>query len=189
MEKALIAVESGMSIRRAAELHGIPRSTLHDHVSGRVKDLSRPGPQPYLSSSEDELVVFLLKCAKMGYPHTRQQILAIVQQILDDKGVVALVTNGWWERFRKRNPCLTLRTAVPLSYVRAIAQDEVVIRRYYDLLEETLVEHGILNDPTKIFNCDETGMPLSPKPLKIICKKVIKILRVSREIPGIKFLC
>ncbi len=55
--------------------------------------------------------------------------------------------------------------------MRAIAQDEVVIRRYYDLLEETLVEHGILNDPTKIFNCDETGMPLSPKPLKIICKK------------------
>ncbi len=171
MEKAVVAVENGMSIRKASELHGVPRSTLHDHVSGKVTSLCKPGPQPYLSTSkEEELVVFLLKCAKMGYPHTRQQILAIVQQILDHKGVAGSVTNGWWERFRKRNPSLTLRTAVPLSYVRAIAQDQFVIKRYYDLLEDTLVEHDLLNDPIRIFNCDETGLPLSPKPLKVICE-------------------
>ena len=171
MEKALVAVERGMSIRKAAELHGVPRSTLHDHVSGKVASICKPGPQPYLSTSEEEeLVVFLLKCAKMGYPHTRQQILAIVQQILDYKGISTSLTNGWWERFRKRNPCLTLRTAVPLSYVRAIAQDKVVIERYYDLLEDTLIDHGLLNDPIRIFNCDETGLPLSPKPLKVVCE-------------------
>ncbi len=34
MVKAMTAVEMGMSIRRASELHGVPRSTLHDRVSG-----------------------------------------------------------------------------------------------------------------------------------------------------------
>ena len=70
-------------------------------------------------------------------------------------------------RFRKCHPYLTLRTAAPLSYVRAMAQDEEAIGRYY---ESTLTENGLLDDPTKLFNCDETGMPLNPKPLKTVCK-------------------
>ena len=44
LEKAIIAVEKGTSIRRAAEMHGIPRSTLHDHISGRLIDISMPNP-------------------------------------------------------------------------------------------------------------------------------------------------
>ena len=36
MEHALKAVGGGMSIRRAAEEYGVPRSTLHDRVTGRV---------------------------------------------------------------------------------------------------------------------------------------------------------
>ena len=123
LEAAIIAIERGISIRRAAEMYVIPRSTLHDHVSGRVELHTKPGPSPYLSANEEEeLAAFLIKCAKMGYPHTRQQILGIVEWILDSKQIDVVVTHGWWERFRKRHPYLTLRTAAPLSYVRAMAQ-------------------------------------------------------------------
>ena len=44
----------------------------------------------------------------------------------------------------------------------------LVVTMHY--LESTLTENGLLDDPTKLFNCDETGMPLNPKPLKTVCK-------------------
>ena len=155
-------------------MYAIPRSTLHDHVSSRIKN-QKQGPQAYLSpSEEEELAKFLLKCAKMGYPHTCQQILGLVQHIVDNKGMSVVVTRGWWDRFRQRHPHLTLRTTVPLSYVRVIAQDEEVIASYFDLLENTLVQNNILDSPSKIYNCDETGMPLNPKPLKGVCQKGMK---------------
>ena len=106
----------------------------------------------------------------MGYLHTCQQILGIVQWTLDSKQIDVVVTHDWWERFRKRHLYLTLQTAVPLSYVSSMAQDEEAIGRYYALLESTLTENGLLDHPTKLFNCDETGMPLNPKPLKTVCK-------------------
>ena len=60
--------------------------------------------------------------------------------------------------------------AVPLSYGRAIATNPDVLNRYFDMLEETLETNGILDDPSRIFNCDETLLPLSPKCLKIVDK-------------------
>ena len=175
LEKAIIAVEKGTSIRRAAEMHGIPRSTLHDHISGRVDRYqhAKPGPSPYLSEQEEEeLANFLVRCAEMGYPHTRQQVIGIAQQIVSAKRTCrdVVVTLGWWERFRQRHPSLTLRSAVPLSYIRAMAQDQESINHYYNLLEDTLTQNDLLDNPTQLFNCDETGMPLSPKPLKTVFK-------------------
>ena len=118
-------------------MYGIPRSTLHDHVSGRVTH-SKPGPKPYLSLEEEELANFLLKCARIGYPKTREQVLALVQDIVSCRRPEVLVTNGWWERFTKRHPYVTLKSAVPFSYVRAMAQVESSIEAYYNLLETTL---------------------------------------------------
>ena len=43
-----------------------------------------------------------------------------------------------------------------------------VINNYFDLLENTLVNNGILNDSHCIYDCDETGLPLNPKPLKVV---------------------
>ena len=169
MEKAVTAVEQGMSIRRAAESFAVPRSTLHDRTSGKIRMDSRSGRKPYLTvEEEEELVCFLLRCAKIGYAHTRKQVLVLVQQILESKGIDVRVSSGWWERFCQRHPNLSLRTAVPLSLSRAMATDENVINRYYDLLEETLRANDIFNDPRRIYNCDETGVPLNPKPLKVI---------------------
>lgn len=172
---AIAAVEKGTSIRGAAEMYGIPQATLHDHISGRVRG-SKPGPTPYLTTEEEEeLASFLIRCAKIGYPHTRQQVMATIQEIVNFKPQFHdVITNGWWERFKQRHSYLTLRTAIPLSYVRAMAQDQESLDRYYDLLESTLKENDIFNRPTNLFNCDETGMPLNPKPLKTVSERGAK---------------
>ena len=55
---------------RQQSWYGVPRSTLQDRVSGRVELGCKPGKKPYLTIEEEEEVVsFLLKCAKIGYAH------------------------------------------------------------------------------------------------------------------------
>ena len=168
----MTAVErEGASLRQASEMFAIPRSTLHDHVSGRIEHGALPGPNPYLTKEEEkELVSFLVRSAGIGYPHTRYQIMAIVQEMLEGKGIQACISDGWWQRFRQRNPEITLRVAAPLSFARAMATDRDTLNSYYDLLEDTLKENGIYNNASRIFNCNETGMPLNPPSPKVVHK-------------------
>jgi len=116
MQRAVAAVEKqGESLRHASEKYGVPRSTLHDHITGKVEHGSKPGQGSYLSSAEEEIVSFLIKCGRIGYPHTCKQIMALVQAIVKAKGIETTISDGWWERF-KRHPNLTLRIAAPLSF-------------------------------------------------------------------------
>ena len=46
-----------------------------------------------------------------------------------------------------------------------------VIFRYYDMLEEVMDECGVRNNPTAIYNCDETGLPLDYVPQKVVAGK------------------
>ena len=158
MANAVEAVRRGETIRRAAELYNIPRSTLSDKVLGKVPLKARSGPPTYLSTDEEEeLTSFLLQMAKIGYQNTRKQVIALVQQIVDSKGISTVVTNGWWERYVHRHPQITLRVAVPLSIARAMASDKDVLDPYFNMLEDCLNSNGIMNKPARIFNCDETG--------------------------------
>ena len=168
---AMMAIDKGVSLRRAAEMYKIPRSTLHDHVSGKIAFGARSGPDPYLLvEEEEELASFLMQSAKIGYPHTKKQVLLLVQQIITEKGIDANVSNGWWERFCQRHPSITLRAAVPFSLARAMATDSEVLNKYFDMLEECLQHNKIFDTPGQIFNCDETGLPLNPMCLKVVDK-------------------
>ncbi len=173
MQKAVEAVRNkSLSVRRAAEMHGVPRATLHDRASGKVQADACSGPRKYLTThEEEELLNFLYGCARIGYPRTRKQVLCIVQEYLFRKGLNTVVCYGWWQRFRQRHNSLSMRTAAPLGLPRAQAMDRDTMTRYFDILECALSENGLLDRPSQIFNCDESGMPLSPKPPKIIAKK------------------
>ena len=84
MSEAVKAVEMRkLSIRKASIMYNVPKSTLHDRVSRKVDLEGKPGKKPYLSiEEEEELVSFLLKCAEIGYAHTRPQVLSLVQRIV-----------------------------------------------------------------------------------------------------------
>ena len=165
-------LHDGMSIRRAAEQYGVPKSSLGDQVSGRVLPDAQCGPATYLSlGEEEELVMFLTRCASIGYAKSRKEVIALVQSVLDSRGISRTVTNGWWESFRRRHPNLTLRTAVPLSVARTKATDPEMLERYFDLLEQTLHDNLLEGKPGQIFNMDESGMPLDSKPPKVVATK------------------
>ena len=130
MQSAIAAVEQGgSSIHRAAVEYGIPCSTLHDHISGKVEHGAKPRGDPYLSlEEEEELVSFLLKCVRIGCPRTRKQVMALAQEIVNEKGIHTIISEGWWERFKQRHQSVTLHIAAPLSYTRA--SDRESLNRY-----------------------------------------------------------
>ena len=176
MEQVMNAVlNEGMSIRHAAEHYAVPKSTLGDRISGRVLPGSTSGPRRILNDEEEEeLVAFLCRCASVGLSKSRKELLALVQAIAESKGTQHLITGGWWNSFIKRHPDITLRAPVPLSQARARATDEEVMDNYFDLLETTLQEYDLLGKPGQIFNLDESGFPLNPKPLKGVFDKETK---------------
>jgi len=148
----------------------VPKSTLSDRVTGRVLPGALSGPGRYLrDQEEDELVHFLLQCASIGYPRSRQEVIAIVQRLCDQRGMSKVVSHGWWESFCRRHRNVTLRVTAPLSLSQVKTSDVAVIHTYFDMLEATVLEYDLLGKPCQVFNTGETGMPLDPKPLKLVC--------------------
>jgi len=113
MSAALNSVKTeGLSGNRAADLYGVPRSTLKDRLSGRVVHGMKPGPRPYLSTGEEtELSSHLLQVVKMEFGQTRCDVKCLVETYVKQKGTFrgSTITNGWWQKFLKRNPMLRLR--------------------------------------------------------------------------------
>ena len=162
MQQALGEIENGMSIRRAAEAYRFPRSALNDVLTGKTSVGARFGCAILSREEELELCTFLVEAAKIGYPRTCQQAIAIAQEIADKKNIQSTITKGWWQSYCARFPQLTLKTSVPLTKARHRATDPAVLDKYYDILHECLSDNEILEEPAAIYNCDETGLPINP---------------------------
>ena len=89
-------------MKRAAEQHGVPRTTLRDRISGHVQHGKKPGPEPYLNREEEEdLVNFIEEVAEVGFGKTRKQIKAMVEQTAREKQVLRKqkISDGWFKCF------------------------------------------------------------------------------------------
>lgn len=71
-------------------------------ISGRVVPGSSSGPRKLLSIEEEEdLVVFLRRCAMFGYPKSRKELMELVQRILEGKGIEYQIQMDGGEHFVK----------------------------------------------------------------------------------------
>ena len=175
MTSALEEFKKGkLTIGKIAKKFNVPKTTLHDRISGRVQHGTKPGPSPYLRADEEEVLVeHLVSAAKQGYGKTRKQVNMKVETIAKAKGILRKdkISNGWWIRFIERQPELSLRRADSTAHIRMDSINEESISHYFDLLESTLMENGLEDCPGQIYNMDETGMPLDPRPPNITAKK------------------
>ena len=173
MREAINAINfQGMSISKAAKIHGVPRTTLSDHKNGYVLPGAKSGRPTLLTSSEEQDIVdFLLHSASIGYARTRRDVLLMVERMLSNRGTPRELSGGWWNRFVCRHREIGLRTPATLSISRARASSRETIDNYFNVLEEILKEAGLTDSPSLIFNMDETGFPLDPRPIKTIHKR------------------
>ena len=62
---------------------------------------------------------------------------------------------------------MSLRQGDLTAHVRLDCTRKEVINQYYDLLED----NDLKDHPAQIYNMDESGMPLDPRPPKVITKQ------------------
>ena len=75
-------------MNRAALEFNVPCIRLKDQVSGRVSHGCNMGPRPYLTYKEEsELLEFIIKCLKIGYGKTRQDLMKLVDSCLAKKKI------------------------------------------------------------------------------------------------------
>ena len=160
MMAAMDVVRSGeLSLSRAAKVYGVPKSTLHYHVSGRVSHGHKSEPKSYLSVAEENKFAILL--AKAGYGKTKP-VHYIAGMSAHDQGKVVhpTVSHGWFKRFLQWQPQLSYPRGDPTANVRMNCLSEDVIADYFVLLKEELTKNILMNLPSRIYNVDETQICL-----------------------------
>lgn len=92
-----------------------------------------------------------------------KEIMMLVQDTIEKKGIQATVSHGWWEGFKRRHQDLVRRKPEPLTHVRVKGMHPVIIEKYFEVLKCTLEDNDLIDRPALVFNMDETGMPLDSK--------------------------
>lgn len=170
LQKALKAVANGVGIREAAKRYKVPRATLQFRRSHKFTKTSL-GPCPYLTFEEENLLVeWLIESSKRGFPRRKYDLQLSVKSFLDkvprdNPFKDNFPSDGWNKAFLKRHPDISIRTPEGVSSSSSKVSEKD-IRKWFENIKTYLVSKGfdnILNDPSRIFNSDETGFNLCPK--------------------------
>ncbi|KAJ8966061.1 hypothetical protein NQ314_003769 [Rhamnusium bicolor] len=169
---ALEEIKKGsVHLSEASRKYGIPKSTLHNKIKEIVPNIRKMGPQPVLSEIEEmRITEWITAKAKLGFPMHPDEVKNAVQNILkavkrpnpfkDDRP-----GEKWLKLFLNRNPEITKRNTEVISKSRA-AVTESVIRDWFKDLKMFMKNEKVLDvleDPSQIFNADETGVRTSVK--------------------------
>ena len=91
---------------------------------------------------EKELVDFLVTCSKLAFGNTRVEVFRIVNAAVAKKGRSVHVSSGWWPRFIKHWPVLSLRMGDTFSIICDRKTRCSIFESYFSLLGETLDKHA-----------------------------------------------
>lgn len=180
--KALEAIENGMAQREASKLYRIPRATLQFRSSNKFNNKVSFGPNPILTSEEEAVLErWILTSHKKGFPRRMEDIQASVKYFLDatpreNPFQDNLPGRGWYQAFLKRHPNITLRTSEGITAASSVVA-EADIRNWFSNVEDYLKEKqlfDVLEDPSRIYNGDETCFWLCPKNKKVLAPRGAK---------------
>lgn len=178
IQKALVDVQNGMPKKQAAGLYGIPRQTIQYRLGDKFKKI-RHGPMTYLTEDEeDTLEKWIIDSYRKGFPRRKNDIQASVKNFLDmnpRQTPFKQNTPGrhWYKAFLARHPNLVNRTPEAVTKASS-AVSENDIRNWFTNIENYLKEKNyfdILNDPTRVYNGDETCFLLCPKEDKVVAPR------------------
>jgi hypothetical protein len=119
-----LVVVNKWEIAVAARECEVPRRTLGDRVNGRVSLSTQNGCPSALTKEEEKRVVsWCDRMSDMGFEVGRTDIEDAVQNWRPE----LKCSDGWWDRFRKRNPELVLRKTQKMERTRSGALHATVI--------------------------------------------------------------
>ncbi|KAL8573331.1 hypothetical protein ACOMHN_032793 [Nucella lapillus] len=186
LQAAIQAVKKGKGLREAARLHDVPPSTIKDRMKGRTPfhEVERT---VITTREEDQLVAWIKECARRGYGRSMSQVQRAVQTILNERGAVTVFKDNlpgkkWISLFMKRHRDVSFRTPQALGAQRAAVTVDKITDWFKLAYDEITAAGGVLDDPSRIFNCDETGFQLGSGGFtKIIASKNERVYQVTSD--------
>jgi len=149
------------SIRAAAELYSIPRSTLHARAHGRSSHVDkRPSGHKLTQLEEDSLTEWILSMDSRGAAPRPSTVREMANILLAARGTNPPLTVGvnWASTFVKRRDELQSRYSKRYNYQRALNEDPKAIKEWFLMVQRVIEENGI--QPEDIYNFDETGFAM-----------------------------
>jgi hypothetical protein len=133
LQAALETIGNGsLTIYAASKQYSIPWSTLKKRINNPTRQ--RVGGIPVLSPEKENLLAdWLIKCAELGDPRTRDELLSAAGNFVDENNQ-KIFKNGWptasWlQGFMKRNPKVAFRTPSTVSRASANVSPADMTRR------------------------------------------------------------
>ncbi|KIL55149.1 hypothetical protein M378DRAFT_18199 [Amanita muscaria Koide BX008] len=146
--------ESLLSVRKAASLYNVPRSTLGDRIKGLPTRAEAHADQRLLSVAEEEIIVEWAKVlGRRGVPMTYSSLTKCASEISGRH-----IGESWPKRFLARHPELKVKATSSLEKCRAKALNKTAVEGYFDILEEVVHEFDIKLENR--WNMDEKGVQL-----------------------------
>jgi len=183
MRLALEDVTSkSLSLNKASIKYNIPKSTLPMKLSGKTLLVRKMGPCSFLSDKEENRIkAWVLNNATLGFPLKEEDVKDSVQKVIKDFPRTTPFKDSrpgekWMKLFLKRNSEITKRNTEVISKARAAVTEEK-IRDWFQELDDFLMNQNcrdVLDDPSRIFNCDETGLQACPKSGRVLGPRHIK---------------
>ncbi|XP_057653938.1 uncharacterized protein LOC130892510 [Diorhabda carinulata] len=179
--RAAEAVKNGvMGLREACRtLNNIPPPTLRRRLKNNDFIKKTLGP-PCILGIQNELKIrfHIQKLQKHGFAPTHENVRAMAFHLADQLKIKRpfnrdskLAGYDWLHMFLQRHPDLSVRKAEGVSLARCNGMNKEKVSAYFNLLETTLMEAGLVNKAGHIFNMDETGLQLNNKPGYVIAQK------------------
>jgi len=162
-------------VYQASKLYQVPRSSLQNIVDRKATlGNTKFGPKPALGDHEPLLVHWIEAMSKRGFPITTQNLLVSVGKIAKEMGVDQLFNGNpgkkWFKLFMKRNPSIAKRTVEKVTKSRSLVTKTHILN-WFNNVQDFLIENNlmdILENPSRIFNTDESGFMLCPKGEKVL---------------------
>ena len=137
-EAALESVDQDhRSLRAAEDQFGIPKSTLHDHATGKFVRIGAGRP-PILSEEEEKAIVrSCQELARCGFGLDRMIVGCVVKTHLEKEKRDNPFKDGipgkkWWKGFLQRWPCLSERKPQHFPTSRALSSTPDVMNKFYE---------------------------------------------------------
>jgi hypothetical protein len=144
-----------LSVRRAVQIYGVPRSTLRDRRVGRVVRRDMSANSRKLTDLEEEAIVRrILDLDSRGFQPRQSDVREMADCLLADRNA-SLVGPRWAENFVRRQPQLNMAFRRQIDYQRAKFEDPDTVRQWFKLVRNVIIKYGIKE--TDIYNFDETG--------------------------------
>ena len=139
----------------------MPRTTLRNRLHGATfRAEARANNHKLTVFEEESLLQWILSLDRRGAAPQHATVREMANILLVARGKTPIQTVGekWVRNFVNRHKELQTRFSRRYNYQRALCEDPKMIQEWFNLIQITIMQYGIL--PNDIYNFDETGFAM-----------------------------